>query len=67
MLYIKIKFFSRENKLYRLFLSISKSYLPIEINKKIFMELYSAKKSVKIIIIERCKRQSKESKNANYH
>ena len=44
MLYIKIKFFSRENKLYRLFLSISKSYLPIEINKKIFMELYSAKK-----------------------
>ena len=27
-----------------LFLSNPKSYLPFEINKKIFMELYSAKK-----------------------
>ena len=43
MLYIKIKFFSRENKLYRLFSSNPKSYLPFKINKKIFMELYSAK------------------------
>ena len=49
MLYIKLKFFSRENKLYMLFLSNLKSYLHFEINKKIFMELYSAKKSVKII------------------
>ena len=49
MLYIKLKFFSRENKLYMLFLSNPKSYLHFEINKKIFMELYSAKKSVKKI------------------
>ena len=67
MLYIKIKFFSRENKLHMLFLSNPKSYLPFEINKKIFMELYSAKKSVKMIIIEICKMQSKNSKNASYH
>ena len=44
MLYIKLKFLSRENILYRLFLSNPKSYLPFEINKKIFMESYSAKK-----------------------
>ena len=44
MLYIKLKFFSRENKLYMLFLLNPKSYLHFEINKKIFMELYSAKK-----------------------
>ena len=51
-----------------LFLSNPKSYLPFEINKKIFMELYSAKKkSMKILIIDIWKRQSKNSKNASYN